>query len=387
MAALRGGVRQLTRFNSVFTSSSRGIQTRGANVKKYSKPLLLGSLAVGTGSYFLYKHREQLKSTVEQTIDAITPSPVCAASLPASQPSVFSQGKDHALYLWIHVKPTANVKEIGKVCGRLQAMVDQVCDPSMRDEDDEIWAGVGFGPNMYKQLGGKVNQNYIYAHRKGTLGEMPSSGGDVFVHAKSNCMSKLFELSQLFLNSLPAGSVDNADDIYSFVYKNGRDLSGFIDGTENPADEDSRQSVAVEKETGGSYVITQKWIHDLKLISTEKEKTMEGWVGRSRSDSQEIRRKSASSHVARMTGGTDFDQKKAFEMVRQSMPFGNVTGEAGLFFIGYAASPENLDFMLDRMVGAGSGGDGISDDIMRLTKNVKGTYWYFPGVVEMKKIG
>lgn len=52
----------------------------------------------------------------------------------------------------------------------------------------------------------------------------------MFVHAKSNCMSKLFELSQLFLNSLPAGSVDNAEDIYSFVFKNGRDLSGFIDG-------------------------------------------------------------------------------------------------------------------------------------------------------------
>lgn len=70
------------------TGSSRGIQTRGANVKRYSKPLLLGSLAVGTGSYFLYKHQEQLKSTLEQTIDAVTPSPVCAASLPASQPSV-----------------------------------------------------------------------------------------------------------------------------------------------------------------------------------------------------------------------------------------------------------------------------------------------------------
>ena len=73
------------------SGSSRGIQTRGANVKNYSKPLLLGSFAVGTGSYFLYKHREQLKSTVEQTIDAITPSPVCAASLPVSQPSVSIQ--------------------------------------------------------------------------------------------------------------------------------------------------------------------------------------------------------------------------------------------------------------------------------------------------------
>ena len=55
-------------------------------------------------------------------------------------------------------------------------------------------------------------------------------GGDVFVHAKCNTPSKLFELAQLFVNSLPAGSVKDFEDIYSFVYRNGRDLSGFIDG-------------------------------------------------------------------------------------------------------------------------------------------------------------
>lgn len=386
MAALRGGVRQLSKLNSVFTCSTRGLQTRGTTAKKVSSPLLLGGIAIGTGSYILYKYRNQLKTTVENTVDAVTPTPLFAAGAPASQPSVYSQGKDHALYLWIHLKPTANVKEVGKVCAKLQSMVDQVVDASLKDENEEIWAGVGFGPNTYKQLGGKPKQDYTYAYRKGSLGEMPSSGGDVFVHAKSNTVSKLFELAQLFLNSLPADSVEKAEDIYSFVYRNGRDLSGFIDGTENKADEESRQNIAVEKETGGSYVITQKWIHDMKLINTEKEKTMEGWVGRAKSDSVEIKRKSASSHVARMTGGTNFEQKKVFEIVRQSMPYGSVTGEAGLFFIGYSASPDNLNFMLDRMVGAGDGGDGISDDIMRLTKNVKGTYWYFPGAAELKKM-
>ena len=55
-------------------------------------------------------------------------------------------------------------------------------------------------------------------------------GGDVFVHAKCNTPSKLFELAQMFLNRLPAGSVKDFEDIYSFVYMNGRDLSGFIDG-------------------------------------------------------------------------------------------------------------------------------------------------------------
>ncbi|GFR78747.1 hypothetical protein ElyMa_005857400, partial [Elysia marginata] len=80
--------------------------------------------------------------------------------------------------------------------------------------------------------------------------------GDIFLHAKSNQVSKLFELASLFLRSLPKGSVETSEDIYSFVYQNGRDLSGFIDGTENRADDEGRQEVAVEKETGGSYVVS-----------------------------------------------------------------------------------------------------------------------------------
>lgn len=65
---------------------------------------------------------------------------------------VYSQGKNHALYLWIYVKPEANAKEVAKAVAKLQKYVDQVTDPNMKDEEDEIWAGVGFGPNFYKQV-------------------------------------------------------------------------------------------------------------------------------------------------------------------------------------------------------------------------------------------
>ena len=82
--------------------------------------------------------------------------------------------------------------------------------------------------------------------------------------------------------------------------------------------------------------------------------------------------------------GNSFQAKKPFQIVRQSMPYGNLHDKAGLFFIGYAASPENHEYMLDRMVGAG--GDGHSDDVMRVTECVAGTYWYFPGVNELKKL-
>ncbi|XP_060602330.1 dye-decolorizing peroxidase YfeX-like [Ruditapes philippinarum] len=382
--AARGSTRLFQSLRSGLSIQSRQVATKSGGLKKSAAPLVLGTLAAGAGTYGLYKYVS--RETVTELAEAVKVLPqVSAASGPSSQPSVFSQGKDHALYLWIELTPEANAKEVVKAAKSLQKLVDQVTDPSLRDEMDEIWAGVGFSPNFYKQVGGKAKQDYTYAHRRGNLGDMPSSAGDVFIHAKCNTPSKLFELAQVFLASLPKGSVRDYEDIYSFVYKNGRDLSGFIDGTENAADDESREQIAVEKETGGSYVITQKWLHDMKLIGSEKDKVMEGWVGRTKSDSTEISRKSITSHVARMTGGNGFQQKKPFEIVRQSMPFGTLKDGCGLFFIGYSASPDNLNFMLDNMVGAGKDGPHC-DDVMRLTKNVKGTYWYFPGNEELVKL-
>ncbi|XP_052772941.1 dye-decolorizing peroxidase YfeX-like [Mya arenaria] len=381
--AARNSTRLFQTLRKGFSAQSRQIATRPSAARRYGASLAVGTLAAGVGGYGLYTYLKQ--ADISEALQRVMPT-VSAAGKPTAQPSVFSQGKNHALYLWIELQPNANAKEVVKACKDLQKMVDQVTDPSMKDEEDEIWAGVGFGTTFFKQAGGKVRQNYTYDHRRGTNGEMPSSPGDVFIHAKCNTPSKLFELAQVFMASLPKDSVKNFEDIYSFVYKNGRDLSGFIDGTENAADDENREKIAVEKESGGSYVITQKWIHDLKLIGSEKTRTMEGWVGRAHSDSTEISRKSITSHVARMTGGNGFNQPKPFEIVRQSMPFGTLKDGAGLFFIGYSASPDNLNFMLDNMVGAGRDGPHC-DDIMRLTKNTKGTYWYFPGAEELAKLG
>ena len=65
---------------------------------------------------------------------------------------MFTPTKNHALYLWIHLKPSANVREVARVAAKLQKFVDEVVDPTMKDEDDEILAGIGFGPNFYSQV-------------------------------------------------------------------------------------------------------------------------------------------------------------------------------------------------------------------------------------------
>ncbi|XP_067935810.1 dye-decolorizing peroxidase YfeX-like [Watersipora subatra] len=341
-------------------------------------PLMLGGAATATA--LAYAKADILKETV-----SISSLRLSAAESEQFQDSVISGTKENALYLWIYLSPKADRKKCAKVVANLQAHVDAVCPPDMRDEDDEVLAGVGFGPNFFNQLyGRKPAQSFHYPHRQGDYGELPSSGGDIFIHAKSNSRSKLFELAQRIMAQLPAGSVQSFEDIYGWVYQNGKDLSGFIDGTENPADDESRENVAVEKGTGGSYVITQKWIHDHKFLASTPTKTLETAVGRDRADSIELSRKHIQSHVARMTGGNAFEQKKAYEIVRQSQPWGTVSGDSGLFFIGYAASPENFEYMLERMVGAG--GDGHSDLIMTMTSCVKGTYWYFPSKKELKSV-
>jgi hypothetical protein len=53
-----------------------------------------------------------------------------------------------------------------------------------------------------------------------------------------------------------------------------------------------------------------------------------------------------------------------------------------LFFSRYAASPDNFEYMLDRMVG--SHDDGVCDDIMQFSSCVSGNYWYFPSTQQLK---
>lgn len=86
----------------------------------------------------------------------------------------------------------------------------------------------------------------------------------------------------------------------------------------------------------------------------------------------------------RFVSGTQFDAPKPVEIVRQSMPYGQVGGEAGLFFIGFAEDPYNFEYMLDRMVGATA--DGLSDHIMKFSRCVEGSYWYFPSEQELKQM-
>uniref|UniRef100_A0A5K3F798 Dyp-type peroxidase n=1 Tax=Mesocestoides corti TaxID=53468 RepID=A0A5K3F798_MESCO len=244
--------------------------------------------------------------------------------------------------------------------------------------------GADFLSKVYPDAVSKGVEPYPFNERKGKSSLMPATGGDILIHAACGEKGKLFELVQAVLGDMPEKAVQRVEEVYGFVYRNGRDLSGFIDGTENPADEDERIEVAVSSKTGGSYVLTQRWIHDLRKIATESEKAMEAHIGRTRPDSIEIKPVQPTSHVGRMTHGLSEEAAEERRIVRHSMPYGEASRECGLFFIAYAKSPETLDWMLDRM--AGLTHDSIEDALFHFTRPVTGAYFYSPSKAELEEI-
>ncbi len=104
----------------------------------------------------------------------------------------------------------------------------------------------------------------------------------------------------------------------------------------------------------------------MNLIRRSDPSELESFVGRRMNDSVELQNKCSTSHVARMTSGPAFAATKPFQILRQSMPWGTVGGNSGLYFCAFSASLDAFDYMLNRMIGLG--GDGMGDDIMKISK-------------------
>jgi len=297
-----------------------------------------------------------------------------------AQPTVVSGVPRQAAFAIINLSKSADLKAVAAACSKLPEVVNAVLDG---EDPKKINAGISFGTSTWEQLSKALKKplpsNFShFSARKGKYGNMPATGGDLFLHVKGDNLSQCYETVDAFVNSLPKGSVASVDDKYGFQYQDGRDLSGFLDGTENPADDKNRRSAALLPD-GGSYVIHQRWLHNLPPFHSKRAEEQEKIVGRSKPDSAELSPLPKSSHVTR----TRDESGNKIPIVRQSMPFGTVGGDHGLLFIAYSSSPSKFDIMLDRMTGK----DGENDDIMTFSKCVASNYYYIPSTKELVSLG
>jgi putative iron-dependent peroxidase len=241
---------------------------------------------------------------------------------------------------------------------------------------------VGIGSAAWDRLfsGPRPAELHPFPPLAGARYSAPATPGDLLFHVRANRMDLCFEFVAQVMTRL-AGVVTVRDEVHGFRYFDERDLIGFVDGTENPAGTAAEIAALIADEdpdfTGGSYVIIQKYLHNIpawnKLPVEEQEKV----IGRSKLSDIEMPDdvKPANSHVALNTiYDADGTQR---QIVRANMPFGQPSrGEFGTYYIAYAATPAVTEQMLTNMFIGDPPGN--YDRILDFSTAVSGCMFFVP---------
>jgi putative iron-dependent peroxidase len=240
---------------------------------------------------------------------------------------------------------------------------------------------VGIGSALWDRLFDGPRPVVLHPFRKvvGARHVAVATPGDLLFHIRARRMDLCFELAGQLMDRL-AGKVTLADEVQGFKYFDERDLLGFVDGTENPTGSAAQNAVLIGEEdpdfAGGSYVIVQKYLHDLHAWNALPVEEQERAVGRTKLSDIELADdvKPANSHVALTT---IVDNGTERQILRDNMPFGRPGAqEFGTYFIGYARTPEVIERMLNNMFLGDPPGN--YDRILDFSTAVTGSLFFVP---------
>ncbi|QKZ24122.1 Dyp-type peroxidase [Streptomyces chartreusis] len=255
---------------------------------------------------------------------------------------------------------------------------------AFRAPADELTCVVGIGSAAWDRLfdGPRPHGLHPFAALAGERHHAPATPGDLLFHVRAHHMDLCFELARLIAERL-LGAATIVDEVYAFKYFDERDLLGYVDGSENPEGASAADAVFVGDEDpgfrGGSYVIVQKYLHDLTAWNAMPVEEQDRVIGRTKLANVELPddTKPADSHVALNTvTDENGDERK---IVRENMPFGTVgEQEFGTYFIGYARTPDVTEQMLRHMF-LGNG-PATHDRILDYSTAVTGCLFHVPTV-------
>lgn len=279
------------------------------------------------------------------------------------------------LVLTVHAGAESDVSDLlADVAGMTRAV-------GFRSPDGELTCVVGIGAALWDRLYAKPRPIGLHPFRElvGNVHTAVSTPGDLLFHLRARRMDLCFELASQLMKRL--SGVEVADEVHGFRYFDERDLLGFVDGTENPSGPDAAAAVYVGEEDaayrGGSYVVVQKYLHDLDAWNALSVEEQERAFGRHKLSDIEFpdAEKAPNSHLALNTiTSAEGDEQK---ILRDNMPFGRVgSGEFGTYYIGYAATPEVTERMLENMFLGNPPGN--YDRILDFSKAVTGGLFFVP---------
>ena len=211
----------------------------------------------------------------------------------------------------------------------------------------------------------------------------PATQRDVFIWIQSNQRDEVFARGLKWTQVLRDVAQLKLQE-HGFLFRDNRDLTGFIDGTSNPQEQE-RQAVALiptGTHADGSYVLTQRWLHDLTTFNAQEVEEQERVIGRTKKSSVELDEEHMppDSHVSRAELEHEGSEVKIY---RRSTPTGGMT-DAGLYFLAFSAELHRFSWILESMLGKTK--DGLRDRLLTFTKPLTGSFYFAPNLQALHRI-
>ena len=283
-----------------------------------------------------------------------------------------------AIFLVVTLQPDARSGEaVRALCGDMASLLRAI---GFRNPDRRLSCVMGFGSDAWDRLFGQPRPANLHPFQeiKG-VHHAVSTPGDLLFHIRATHMDLCFELATQIMCRI--GDVATVvDEVHGFKYFDERDLLGFVDGTENPVDQGALDATIIGDEdpafAGGSYVIVQKYLHDMKAWNALPVERQETIIGRKKLSDIELDDSAKATYAHNVLTSIE-ENGQSLEIVRDNMPFGEVgKGEFGTYFIGYARSPARIERMLTNMfVGQPPGN---YDRLLDFSKAVTGSLFFVP---------
>lgn len=263
------------------------------------------------------------------------------------------------------------------LCGDLAALVRGV---GFRAPDGGLSCIMGIGSDAWDRLFGAPKPKELHPFREiRGVHHAVATPADLLFHIRAARMDLCFEMATRIMARL-GDAVIAADETQGFKYFDNRDLLGFVDGTENPVARAAIDATLIGEEdaifAGGSYVIVQKYLHDLDKWNALPVERQEKIIGREKLSDIELDDAEKPTYAHNVLTSITEDGEQ-LEILRDNMPFGDAgKGEFGTYFIGYARSPSRIERMLENMfVGKPPGN---YDRLLDVSRAVTGSLFFAP---------
>ncbi len=300
--------------------------------------------------------------------------------LPIDAQSVDAPLSRFAVFLVVTV--AADDAALGTVRDVVSTIDDLIKTVGFRDLGGHLSCVIGIGARMWDRLspGRRPAELREFAVVTGTPHVAPSTPGDLLFHIRADRQDLTFEFERVLLDAL-GDAATVADETHGFRYFDVRDLLGFVDGTANPIGAELPEMSLIGDEdpefAGGSYVIVQKYLHDLAAWGRLTTEEQEAVIGRTKADNIELDDAPGPQFAHKTLTTISDGQGGEFDILRDNMPFGQPgQREFGTYFIGYSRRLWVTELMIQRMfVGQPP---GYYDRILDVSTAVTGTTFFVP---------